>query len=131
MSLITKGDALSIDASSVPSAVRVSALFAGEALDAVAPCYIDTNGNVRMSIDSQETVTNVSDFVGFTADTVVSGSPVTLFGKGARFSYGAGLTPNTPVYVGATAGRLDDSQVSSADDPVALIISARDILVLR
>lgn len=131
MSLITKGTALSIDASSVPSAVRVSVLFAGEALDAVAPCYIDTNGNVRMSIDSQETVSNVSDFVGFTADTVVSGAPVTLFGKGARFSYGSGFTPNTPVYVAATAGRLDDAQVSSADDPVALIISARDILVLR
>ena len=131
MSLITKGTVLSLDVASARAAVRVSALFAGEALDAVAPCYIDTNGNVRMSIDSQETVTNVSDFVGFTAKAVTSGQAVTLFGKGARFSYGASLTPNTPVYVAGTAGRLDDSQVSSADDPVALIITAKDILVLR
>ena len=131
MSLITKGTVLSLDTASAGAAVRVSALFAGEALDAVAPCYIDTNGNVRMSIDSQETVTNVSDYVGFTADAIPSGQAVTLFGKGARFSYGTSLTPNTPLYVAGTAGRLDTAAVSSADDPTALVITSTDILVVR
>ena len=131
MSLVTKGTILSLDVASARYAVRVSHLFAAEDLAAVAPCYINAAGRVAMSIDSQETVTNVSDFVGFTADAVPSGQPVTLFGKGARFSYGSSLTPNTPLYVAATAGRLDTGQISSADDPTALVISTKDILVLR
>lgn len=109
----------------------VSAVVAGEDLDAVAPCYIDSDGKVMMSVSTQTTISGVADYIGFTPDTVASGMPTTLFGKGARFNYSTGMTPGSYIFIAATAGALDTTKVASADTPVAYVISAKEIVVLK
>ena len=138
MAHVTKVSTASLDAISGAKAVSISGLFAGEALDAVAPCYIDSDGSVKMSVSSASAVVLASGstwevkFVGFTADNVVSGEPVTLFGKGSRFGYGTGMTPGTTLFSGSVAGTLSDSVVLTNDvNPLATVISATDVLVIR
>jgi hypothetical protein len=129
MALITIASDVSIDGNSV--ATRLSGLMAGEALLAGAPCRVHTDGKVYMSITTSAAIATLSDFVGFAADAVESGMPVTLFGKGARFNFASGMAVNKPLYCSATAGRLSDALILAGDSPVALSVSATDIVVTR
>lgn len=131
MSLITQASVVSLDMKSAQHVPYVSALKAGEDLLSAAPCYVGSDGKVYMSISTQTTVSGVADYVGFTADVIASGSPVTLFKTGARFNYASSMTPGAYLFIGATAGRLDNAKVASGDDPVAVAISASDILVVK
>jgi hypothetical protein len=110
---------------------QITGLIAGEALAIAAPCRIDADGLVYMCGGTSGSPGDVGSLAGFTARVVASGEPVTLFGEGARFQYGASLTPGAILYVGATAGRLDDGSTAFDDQGVALVLTATDIQVIR
>lgn len=130
MALITRSANASMDASTGMFAPQITGLIAGEALDVAAPCYIkSSDGLVYMS--NGTSANEAAEVVGFTPRAVKSGQPVTLFGKGARFSYGTGLTPGDKYYIGATAGRLDASTTTGDAVGVAQAITATDIRVIR
>jgi hypothetical protein len=68
---------------------------------------------------------------GFTPKAYLAGQPVTLCGRGTIFEYGTGLTPGATYYVGATAGRLDDTATTGDSVGVARAVTARYIRVIR
>jgi hypothetical protein len=68
-------------------------------------------------------------FFGFTPRAVALGEPVTLYGIGARFRYGTGLT------IGAKSssrdgGRLDTAATTGGLVAIARVITATDIQVI-
>jgi hypothetical protein len=128
MALITRSASAGPDIGSLQRAPQVAGdLYAGEALDAAAPCYVSSDGLVYMS---NGTTNNAAAKVrGFTPRAVAVGQPVTLYGAGARFGYGSGLTPGALYYVGATAGRLDTGATTGGLTPVAWALNTTDIVV--
>jgi hypothetical protein len=138
MANITRSTTASGDVNSLMNAVYVSGLFAGEDISAVSPCYISASGTVLMSKQAQKTGT-VTDFIGVSPKSYKSGEAITLFGKGARFSYATGLTAGVPLFTSASAGYLDTTALTTtvtgsaviADAPVAVCINTTDILIVR
>lgn len=134
MTLITRRTGVTVETISGVHAPKIPAslgLVAGEALDAAAPCYIKaSDGKVYMS--SGASATEVAELDGFTGKSYAIGEPVTLFGKGTIFEYAAsGLTIGAPLYIGATAGRLDDGTTTGDAVGVARTITAKHIRVTR
>lgn len=129
MALVTRSADASMDASTGMVAPQITGLRAGADLDVAAPCYIHTDGTVRMCNATADDALAV--MAGFTPRAVKSGQPVTLFATGARFRYGTALTPGAVLYVGATAGRLDDGPTVGDASGVAQVITATDIRVTR
>lgn len=131
MALVTRVAAASLDASTGMFAPQISGdLIAGAAIDAVAPCYIKAaDGKVYMS--NAAAADEVAGFDGFSPKAYVAGAAVTLFGVGARFQYGTGLTPGAKYFIGATAGRLDTVATVGDAVGVARAINATDIRVTR
>ena len=130
MSLITRASTASMDASTGMFAPQITGLVAGEDLDVAAPVYIkSSDGKVYMS--NGTAATEPAETIGFTPRAVKAGQPVTVFGKGARFSYGTGLTPGDKYYIGATAGRLDTATTTGDAVGVAQAITSTDIRVIR
>lgn len=130
MTLVTRVSTAGTDTGSLIKADQIAGdLYAGEALDMAAPCYIKAaDGLVYMS---NATAANEAAKVdGFTARAVGVGQPVTLYGAGSRFGYGSGLTPGANYYLGATAGRLDDAPTVGGAVPIARAINTTDIRVL-
>lgn len=130
MALITRNASAGPDVGSLQRAPQIAGdLYAGEALDPAAPCYIKaSDGLVYMSNGTANNEAAKVD--GFTPRAVASGQPVTLYGVGARFGYGTGLTPGANYYVGATAGRLDNAPTTGGLVPVARAINTTDIRVV-
>jgi len=130
MALVTRAATAQMDVSTGQFAPQITGLVAGEDLDAAAPCYIkSSDGKVYMS--NGTAATEPAEVVGFTPRAAKSGQPVTLFGKGTRFSYGSGLTPGDVYYIGATKGRLDTAATTGDAVGVAQAITASDIRVIR
>ena len=129
MANVTRVAGASMDASTGMFAPQISGdLYAGEALNAVAPCRIHTDGKVYMS---NGTANNASaGFDGFTPKAYTIGEPVTLFGVGARFRYGSGMTPDTDLYVSGTAGLLSDTATTGGLVAIARTVSSTDIRVI-
>jgi len=122
MAEITRAATASLDANSGQVSNYISSLIAGEALDAVSACFIDTDGLVYMG-DASE------GFAGINPVAVEEGKPVTLFGPGAIFSYSTLMTPGAPLYVSDnTPGALETTAATNLH-PVAMAISATDIIV--
>jgi hypothetical protein len=118
-----------MDVSTGQFAPQVTGLIAGEDLAVAAPCYIkSSDGKVYMS--NATSANEAAEVVGFTPRAAKSGEPVTLFGIGARFHYGAALTPGNILYVGATAGRLDTAATTGDAFGVAEVLTATDIRVI-
>lgn len=129
MALITRSANASLDANQA-NQVAAGNLYAGEALDVAAPCYIkSSDGKVYMA--NGTSANEAAEFVGFTARAVAIGEPVTLFGAGSRFRYGSSLTPGDVYYIGATAGRLDSSATTGDSMGTAQAINDTDILITR
>lgn len=131
MALITRDATASMDAIQGQKATNISGLYAGEALDAAAPCHIQSDGMVYMS---NATSDNADAYVdGWTARAVNSGEPVTLFGPGSRFRYAAAgtFTGGATLFLGATDGRLDGSATTGDADGVAFACSDTDIIATR
>ena len=130
MALITRASDAQVDMNSALFASQVPDLVAGEDLDVVAPCYIkSSDGKIYMS--NGTAANEAAETIGFSARAVKSGQPVTLFGKGARFGYGSGLTPGDKYFIGATAGRLDTVATTGDATGVAIALTAKDIRVIR
>lgn len=133
MALVTRDSSASIDASTGSFAPQITGdLIAGEDLDTVAPCYIkNSDGKVYMS--NATAANEASKVAGFTPRAYKAGQAVTLFGLGTRFRYAASgtLTPGNLLYVGATAGRLNDAATVGDRFGVVLCINDTDIQVMR
>lgn len=130
MSLVTRTTKAGIDNSTAMYAPQLTGLYAGEALDIAAPCYIkSSDGKVYMS--NATNVDEAAEFAGFTARAVAAEQPVTLFGLGARFQYGTSLTPGDVYYMGATAGRLDTGATTGDTMGIAMAVTATDIVITR
>ena len=125
----------------------IPSCVAGEALGYATPVFLDTDGEVYMSVSTKtldrvvtETVDSdagvvtlkESKCIGFTPKSYFVGAKnVAIYGKGTIFpDYGTGLTAGTYLFVSGTAGVLSDVALAAGDRPVALVISATDIVVL-
>jgi hypothetical protein len=131
MSLITRSSDASLDLSSATHIPQIPDLVAGEAIDIAAPCYIKTSdGKAWMS--NATSANEAAEVVGFAARAAVAGEKVTLFGVGARFRYASsGLSAGAMLYLGATAGRLDDGATTGDAFGYAVCLNATDIMVVR
>lgn len=131
MALVTRAATASLDAAGGMFVPQLAGdLIAGEALDAVAPCYIkNSDGKVYMS--NGTAATEPAGFDGFTPKAYSAGEAVTLFGIGARFSYSTGLTPGAKLFIAATAGRLDTAASIGDAVGIARAVNATDIRVTR
>lgn len=128
MANITRSSTASFDASTSMFAQNVSGLLAGEAILTGQPCYIHSDGTVRLA---NGTALNAAAVVrGFAAGGASTGQPVTLYGKGARFKFATGLTPGASYYVATTAGVLSDVATTGGTAPIAFAIDTTDIMVI-
>lgn len=130
MALLTRSSSASGDTTHLMKVPQISGdLYAGEALDPVAPCYIKaSDGLVYMS--NGTAVNEAARCMGFTPRAVAAGQPVTLYRLGARFGYGSSLTIGALYYVAATAGRLDTAPTTGGLVAIAEAISSTDIQVI-
>lgn len=131
MTLVTKASDASLDAASAMYAPQRSGLVAGEALDALAPCYIkQSDGYVYMS--NATSANEAAGFDGVTPRAYASGdSNVTLFGIGTKMRYATGMTPGAKLYIGATAGRFDTAATTGDEVGVARVVSATVIRITQ
>ena len=130
MALVTRSSDASLDATTGMKAPQLTGLLAGENIDAVAPCYIkSSDGKLYMS--NGTAANEAAEFVGVSAAAARAGEAVTVFGLGARFRYGTGLTPGDVLYIAATAGRLDTAATTGDAVGVAQVITSTDIRVTR
>jgi len=113
----------------------IDGLFAGAAMGIGDAAFIDTDGLVYPTVGTAFAVTGTyarGKFDGLVMTSKAVGEPVTLFGMGSRIgAYGSGLTPGKMLYVSTTSGALSDAPSQVNEVPVAKVISATDILVLR
>jgi hypothetical protein len=131
MALLTR------DANAGPDAVSISRwvpqlagdLFAGEALDICAPCYIKTtDGKIYMSDGTA--ANEAAEVVGFTPKAYAAGESVTLYGNGMRVHYSdGGLTLGAGYYLAATAGRLDTAATTGGTAVIAIAYNANDLQI--
>jgi hypothetical protein len=133
MAVIIKSASPSMDANQAHQ-VAAGNLYAGEDLDAVAPCYIKgSDGKVYMS--QGDASNEAAKFHGFTARQTELGEPVTLFGAGTRFKYASGLTPGATLYIATSsydgAGRLDTTTTTGDTKGTVFCVSATDVVVCR
>lgn len=133
MALVTQAASITVETRSAQHANQIPAslgLVAGEALLAAAPCYIKaSDGKVYMS--NGTSANEAAEIDGFTGKAYVAGEPVTLWGRGVIFEYATGMTIGAPLYIGATAGRLDTATTTGDSVGVARTISATHIRVTR
>lgn len=113
-------------------ASQITGPFAGEDLDACAPCYIKaSDGLVFMSNGTAADAAAACD--GFSVQAHKKDEPVVLHGVGTRLGYGDGtLTANALLYVGATKGRLADAATTGGLVAVAKVVGkTQDIRIIR
>lgn len=122
----------SMDASTGMIAPQITDLIAGEDIDPAAPCYIKASDNKVYMCISAASETTLS-YAGFSPRAAKAGQAITLFGAGARFGYGAALTPGTRLYISVTKGRLADAPGAAGTDirGVAQVITPTDIRVTQ
>lgn len=113
-----------------PANCKFSGLKAGEAIAAGDACYIKTSdGLVWRSTGAASNAAAEVD--GFADVATASGEAVTLLFD-QIFRYGAALSPGTYLYVsGATAGALADAASTGGTKPVARVVDATRIFVMR
>lgn len=130
MALVARSADVSFDDSTTQFAPQVSGeLYAGEDLDAGAPCYIAAaDGKVYMSDGTA--ANEAANVKGFVPRQTNNGEPATLFGHGARLKYSDGnLSPGDSFYLAATPGRLDDAATTGGTAVIAWAVDANDIVI--
>jgi hypothetical protein len=106
--------------------VRFTAI-AGAAIAIGDLCYIDSGGLAQLAVSTQCTIANVTSYEGISLTVAAAGEAVTLFGIGSKIYLTAtDQTIGTFWYVSATAGKLYDAKVATADTyyPVIKMITA-------
>lgn len=121
MALIAKSGTPSLSSPTPSRENTITGLKAGEDIEAGDVCYIASDGTVKRSDGTADNAAAVG--FGMAGGDADSGEAVTLF-INCNFHYGAGLTPGTPLYVGATAGRLDTATTTGGTTVVARVIDA-------
>lgn len=98
--------------------------------------YIDSNSRLQKATNAVIGATGShfaeSKFDGLVAETLVSGTGWgSVFGIGSIFGYAAsGLTVGARLYCG-TGGALQDTMPTAVDRPVAKVVSATNIQIIR
>ncbi len=129
MTIITKGSNIYLADTHAP--IRFSGTT-GQNLDAGAPCYLNSDGRIYMSASAITDESTHPNFVGFTVQTYSASQPCTLFGLGSRLHIAeSGLTVGARVWSGSVAGTIQDAKGATLDEPLAKVVSATDILVVR
>jgi hypothetical protein len=132
MANIAQDATASLDGSTGMFAPQVTGnLYAGEVLNACAPCYIKaSDGKVYMS--NGTAANEAAKFDGFAPRKYQIGEPVALYGVGARLKYAAGtLVIGTDYYVGTVAGQLSDVATTGGVRAIARAITTSDIRVTK
>lgn len=98
--------------------------------------YIDTSGLLQKASRPNVFISGAFGlevkFDGVVVRNVPSGTFGEVYGRGAEIFYAdSGLTIGSAVYPSATAGKLADAAVAAPDLPVAKVISATDILLIK
>lgn len=122
MALVTRLPSADIDAgAAMLNPVLSGDLIAGEALDAVAPCYLAADGKYYMC---DATTAGVKTRVaGWTPQAYKQNAVIDLVqGDGTTASYATGLTPGIPLYLASTKGRLDTAPGTGDAGPVAQVM---------
>jgi hypothetical protein len=131
MADLTKSASASMDTSTGMFAPQKTGnLYAGEALGVAVPCYIKAADG--LVYQSNGTAANeAAKFDGVTPRAYAIGEPVTLFGVGARFRYGTGLTIGADLFISATAGKLADAATTGGVRAIARVMTATDIVITK
>lgn len=125
------------DAQSLLRCFYVPELQAGVTLAKGDICYVDSNSRAQKAVSTVVGSTGShlaeSKFDGVVLEDFISGSyGVTLYGAGAIIGYAAsGLTVGAHLYVSNTAGKIADAMQGATDRPIAKVVSATDIKILR
>lgn len=130
MATQAKGTVVSGDTTHLQKVPQISGdIYAGEDLPAVSPCYIKAaDGKAYMC--NGTAANEAATFFGFTARATPTGQPVTLYGLGARFRYGAAMAIGQKLFVSATPGALDTAATTGGTVAIARVITATDIQVI-
>lgn len=131
MADITKLSTASMDAISAMRSDYFSGLTAGSAIAVADAVYIDSNGEVQQAIASVVSTGSLVAFIGLAPKAVEDGQPITVFGRGARFGYGSGLTPGQVLFVSASVAGALTATANTGDMPVAICVSTTDIQIIR
>lgn len=129
MTLVTRDSLASMDTTTGMKAPQKTGLIAGEDIDPAAPCYIKNSDGLVYMCDGTAADEKAKSYAGFSPRGAKSGQPITLFGVGARFSYGSGLSKGSSLFLATTKGRLDTAATSGDWHGVAQVISDTDIVV--
>lgn len=128
MALVTRRATAGVDGVSASRTPALSGDFiAGETLDAAAPVYI-RNSDGRVFMSNGTAVNEAAKVHGFTARRCLVGETVTLLAPHTRFGYGSGLARGARLFLGATAGRLDDVATIGDTVGVAFVVNDTDIV---
>ena len=120
MAVVARSARASIDTSQAFHTQTYAGGILSEAVPAVCPCKVKADGTIGIAGANDRVI-------GFTARDGLPGEPITLFGQGTRARFGDGLTPDTPLYIGAN-GALDTTASGAV---AAVVITAQDILIVR
>lgn len=128
MSLVTRSSKASLDANQAFQSL--AGALAGADIDLFAPCYLKSSDSL-VYMSNGAAANEAAEFIGFSARSIKSGEPVTLFGQGTRFRYGSGLTLGDVFYIGATAGRLDTAATTGDTMGTVVVVSDTDVMITR
>lgn len=129
---------MTLVASSNPSLEAASAAIVppivatlAEDIDEMAPCGLDSSGEIIMS--NATAATAPGQFLGVCPRGGLAGEPGTLFGVGTQFQWtdAGGLTPGAPYFVGATDGTIDDTTTVGDTLGSFVAVTANDLAVVR
>lgn len=109
---------------------------AGVAIKAGQPTYIDSSGLFQLSVttvNSPATGTFMrTAFDGVPASDIASGSYGEIYGQGAEVRIqDSGLTIGSVLWASNTAGKWANAKVATQDEPIAQVISATSVILLR
>lgn len=121
----------SVDVITAQFAPQITGLYAGEAIEPCAPCYIkEEDGKVYMWDDAYVGAV----FAGICPRLAAAEQPVTLLGLGTRFGYGSGLLPGRVLYlVGSEGdhGKYDDAPTAGDPNGVLMCIDTTDVVIIH
>jgi len=128
MTIVVKASNPSVDAVSARYSDSISGKFAGEALLACDTIYIKSDGLLWKADGTAATAP--AAIKGLAARACAVGEAVTAWGPGTILRYADGtLTPGQTLYVGATAGLIDNAATTGDADGFAFAVNDSDIMI--
>lgn len=134
MALITKSSDAGLEGNSGVQ-ITPQTRQAGVEIAAGDALYIDSNGRFLKAVRTVQFATGTygtqMKFAGLAARSIPSGTFGEAYGRGAEFFYAdSGLTIGNAVFPSATAGGLDDAAAVANDNPVAVVVTATNIVLI-